>query len=131
MDLLSQECSHGRRKRPVTRAVCGRRCWRPRSGGAADGCSRLPHTWPWAAACPDVATEVATAVARVRETSVFDESLLLAVAERLQSSLHLPAVREALRCLIPGWLDPALDDKQRKGLRSDADRVGVKIACKG
>ena len=88
-------------------------------------------TWPWAAAGPDVATEVATAVARVRETLVFDESLLLAVAERLQSSLHLPAVREALRCLIPEWLDLALDDKQRKGPRSDADRVGVKIACKG
>ena len=74
---------------------------------------------------------MATAVARVRETSVLDESVLLAVAERLQSSLHLPAVREALRCLIPEWLDPALDDKQRKGPRSDADRVGVKIACKG
>ena len=29
-------------------------------------------TRPWAAAGPDVATEVATAVARVRETSVFD-----------------------------------------------------------
>ena len=24
-----------------------------------------------------------------------------------------------------------MDDKQRKGPRSDADRVGVKIACKG
>ena len=84
-------------------------------------------TWPWAAAGPDVAIVVAIAVACVRETSVFYGSLLLAVAKRLQSSLHLPALREALRYLIPEWLDPALDDKQRKGPRSDADRVGVKI----
>ena len=88
-------------------------------------------TWPWAAAGPDVVAEVAAAVALVREASVFDEALLIAVAERLQSPLHLPAVREALRCLIPEWLDPALDDKQRKGPRTDADRVGVKLACKG
>ena len=57
--------------------------------------------------------------------------MLLAVAERLQSDLHMPAVREALQCLIPEWLDPSLDDKQRKGPRSDADRVGIKLSCKG
>ena len=72
-------------------------------------------TWPWAAAGPDVAAEVAAAVARVRETSRADDALLVSVAERLQDKLHLPAVREALRCLIPEWLDPALDDKTAEG----------------
>ena len=41
-------------------------------------------TWPWAAACPDIVAEMAAAVARVREASVSDESMLIAVAERLQ-----------------------------------------------
>ena len=87
-------------------------------------------TWPWAAAGPDIPVEVAAAVARVRKTSSVDAGLLLPVAGRLQAKLHLPAVMEALQCLIPGWLGPALDDKQRKGPRGDADRVGVEFSCK-
>ena len=58
-------------------------------------------TWPWSSAGPNVPLEVAAAVARVRETSAVDGTLLLAVAEPLQSELHLPAVRGALQCLIP------------------------------
>ena len=106
------------------------RSWTPR---ATSGTKANPtqDTRPWAAAGPDVPAEVAAAVARVRETSSVDAGLLLPVAGRLQAKLHLPAVREALQCLIPEWLDPALDDKQRKGPRGDADRVGVKLSCKG
>ena len=37
------------------------------------------------------------------------------VAERLRGPLHEPAVREALGCLIPEWLDPRLDNKKPKG----------------
>ena len=43
----------------------------------------------------------------------------------------MPAVREALQCLIPEWLDPSLDGKQRKAARGDPDRVGVKLSAKG
>ena len=53
-------------------------------------------TWPWPAAGPDVATEVAAAVATLREEEgAPDAEVLLSVAERLQTELHLPAVKEA------------------------------------
>ena len=53
------------------------------------------------------------------------------MAERLQGRLHLPAVKEALRCLIPEALDSALDAHHKKALRGDSDRVGVKLSAKG
>ena len=62
---------------------------------------------------------------------LFDAELVRGVAERLQGSLHMPPVREALQCLIPEWLDPSLDGKQRKAARGDPDRVGVKLSAKG
>ena len=40
-------------------------------------------------------------------------------------------MKEALRCLVPEALDSALDDQQKKTLRSDAGRVGVKVSAKG
>ena len=43
----------------------------------------------------------------------------------------MPAVREALRCLIPEALESTLDAQQKKVLRGDADRVGVKLSAKG
>ena len=49
----------------------------------------------------------------------------------MQGSLHMPAVREALQCLIPGGLDPSLDGRQRKAARRVPDRVGVKLSAKG
>ena len=90
-------------------------------------------TWAWPPAGPDVAAEIAAAAAAtvLRETFAAEAEPLLGVAEHLQTELHLPAVREALQCLIPEWLDPALDEKQRKGPRGDADRVGVKLSCEG
>ena len=33
--------------------------------------------------------------------------------------------------MIPEWLDPSLDGKQRKAARGDPDRVGVKLSAKG
>ena len=75
--------------------------------------------------------EMAAAVAELRAEYGGRERLLVAVAERLQTSpLHAPAVREALQCLIPEWLDPALDATQRKGPSGDADRVGVRLSAK-
>ena len=38
-----------------------------------------------------------------------------AVAERLMGPYHLPAVKEALGCLIPASLHPDLDGKKPKG----------------
>ncbi len=87
-------------------------------------------TWPWPPAGPDVVGEVAVAVDRVCEGGP-DAELVRGVAERLQGELHAPAVREALRCLIPEWLDSALDDRQKKAARGDPDRVGVKLSAKG
>ena len=86
--------------------------------------------WPWPPAGPDVAGEVRAAVGLVCEDGR-DADLVRAVAERLQGELHLPAVREALRCLIPEMLDSTLDGQQKKAPRGDVDRVGVKLSAKG
>jgi hypothetical protein len=48
------------------------------------------------------------------------------VKERLLGALHLPAVREALGCLIPAYLHPKDDGKKpRGGLSLEHARVGV------
>ena len=72
---------------------------------------------------------MAVAAERVIEAG-FDAELVRAVAERLQGPLHVPAVREALQCLIPEWLDSSLDGKQGKTARGGPDRVGVKLSAK-
>ena len=87
-------------------------------------------TWPWPPAGPDVAGEVAAAVAQLRVGGVHG-ALLVTVAGRLQSEMHMPAVREALQCLIPEWRDPVLDGLQKKGGAADPERVGVKLAALG
>ena len=87
-------------------------------------------TWPWLPVGPDIPGGVAAAVTRVCEDGV-GADLARRVAERLQSDLHLPALREALSCLVPEALDSLLDDQQKKALRGDADRVGVKLSAKG
>ena len=86
------------------------------------------NAWPWPPAGPDVVGEMAVAAERVIDAG-FDAELVRAVAERLQGPLHLPAVREALQCLIPEWLDSSLDGGQRKTARGDPDRVGVKLSA--
>ena len=63
---------------------------------------------PWQSTGPDIACEVRAAVARVCEDGR-DVELVRGVAGRLQGELHAPALREALRCLIPEELDSALD----------------------
>ena len=50
---------------------------------------------------------------------------LSAVAQRLRSELHMPAVREALGALIPSHLHPRLDGKTPRGARRADDRIGV------
>ena len=42
-------------------------------------------------------------------------ALCEAVAVRLLGPLHMPAVREALGCLVPAELDPKLDGKKPRG----------------
>ena len=87
------------------------------------------NAWPWPPVGPDVVGEMAVAAERVIEAGL-DAELARAVAERLQGPLHAPAVREALQCLIPEWLDSSLDGKQRKTARGDPDRVGVRLSAK-
>ena len=43
----------------------------------------------------------------------------------------MPVVREARQCVIPGWLDPSLDDKQREAAGGDPGCVGVKFVADG
>ena len=87
------------------------------------------NAWPWPPAGPDVVGEMAVAAGRVVEAG-FDAERVRVVAERLQGPLHLPAVREALQCLIPEWLGSCLDGRQKKTARGDSDRVGVKLSAK-
>ena len=83
--------------------------------------NQTEDSWPWPPAGPDVAGLMAVAVDRVCEADLGRE-LVCSVAERLLGQWHMPAVREALQCLIPEWLDPALDDKQRNPVRTDPGR---------
>ena len=54
------------------------------------------------------------------------------VAERLREPLHEPAVREALGCLIPEWLDPREDGKKPKGkTAAEVENVGVPLVADG
>ena len=70
---------------------------------------------------------MAEAVDRVCEAGLGRE-LVCRIAERLLGRWHLPAVREALQCLIPEWLDSALDGKQRKTVRAES-RPSGREAC--
>ena len=56
--------------------------------------------------------------------------LLQNVAERLRGPLHEPAVREALGCLVPEWLDPRLDNKKPKGKTGGGEvQMGVPLVA--
>ena len=50
-----------------------------------------------------------------------------AVAQRLRGELHMPAVRNALGCLIPERLHPRLDGKKPRKERGGELRIGVHL----
>jgi hypothetical protein len=64
---------------------------------------------------PPVDEELGIAVEEVVEASGRDFAIVLAVAERLKEPWHLPAVREAMGCLIPPGLHRRLDGVKPKG----------------
>jgi len=76
----------------------------------------------------DVARQLALAV---EEEARGDEGVrqsLQAVAARLQHPYHMPAVREALGCLIPEHLHPRLDGKKPRGsARRGQEHIGVHL----
>ena len=86
--------------------------------------------WPWLPSGPDIPGEVAAAVAFVCEEGVPIE-VARSVAERLQSDLHLPALKEALSCLIPEALDSVLDDQQKKASRRRQAEGGARRLAVG
>ena len=86
--------------------------------------------WPWFPSCPGIPGGVAVAVTFVCEDFVSTE-VARRVAERLQSDLHLPVLKEALSCLMPGALRYTPGGQQKKCRWGDAGRVGVKISAKG
>ena len=59
------------------------------------------------------------------------ERVCMSVAVRLRGDLHMPAVREALGCLIPEGLHPRLDGRKPKGRGPGAvpERTGVHLAA--
>ena len=64
---------------------------------------------------PPVDLELGTAAEGLAEASGCDLATVLAVAERLKEAWHLPAVLEAMGCLIPPALHPRLDGLKPKG----------------
>ena len=96
--------------------------------------------WVWAVDGPDINQEMRKAVdsATRAQTPELTAELLEAVGLRLLSGsgpdrkhLHLPAVQEALRCLIPAWLDPVTDNHKLKSAgKAAGDSVGVYLNAK-
>jgi hypothetical protein len=75
-----------------------------------------PHEWPWTDAREaPVDQQLGVAVERLVAEKVFRFDHALAVVERLKSPVHMPAVLDALGCLIPRSLHPRLDGVKPKG----------------
>ena len=76
----------------------------------------------------DVSRQMALAVEDAAGHDEGERHALAAVAERLQQPYHMPAVREALGCLIPEHLHPRLDGKKPRGSgRQGQDHIGVHL----
>lgn len=76
----------------------------------------------------DVARQLSLAVDEECGGDEGQRQLMQAVAERLQEPFHLPAVREALGCLVPEHLHPRLDGKKPRGLRREGgEHIGVHL----
>ena len=86
--------------------------------------------WLWPEGEPDFDGCLHRAALRVAGD---DEELLgalIGVARRLRDDLHMPAVRQALGCLIPEALHPSLDGRRpRSGRAGGEERTGVRLAA--
>lgn len=88
-------------------------------------CDEDAHIWPHGE--PPFDKMLAAEVQELAGGDASRKAFLLGVADRLRGELHMPAVREALGCLIPEGLHPRLDGKKAKGVKGDAERVGVHL----
>ena len=90
---------------------------------------RDAYVWP--TDDPPVSALMARAVDRVAaRAGAAERPQVEGVARRLLGEYHLPAVQEALGCLIPRALDPELDGKKPKGqAAAGAGPGGVALAA--
>ena len=84
------------------------------------------HLWPDGE--PDFDEVLRRVVVEQAGGDVEREGFLMSVAQRLRGDLHMPAVREALGCLIPVELHPNLDGRAARARGGGGeDRVGVRL----
>ena len=114
-DAASELLNLLRARAQMQRAAVSRQMSRPTDGDA----------FIWEQAQLDFDGFLATAVGEAVGGDVARKRRFERVAERLRSELHMPAVREALGCLIPEYLHPRLDGTKPRGARGGGDRVGV------
>ena len=82
----------------------------------AQGLEGNKDAWVWGRQEPPITALMARAVSEVGRAGESLRAQVEAVGERLLGKYHLPAVKEALGCLIPAALSPELDGKKPKGL---------------
>ena len=63
----------------------------------------------WGDQAPAIGAMLQQVAAELAQDSRFEAALCDRVAERMQSELRMPAVKEALGCLIPEGLHSSLD----------------------
>ena len=88
-------------------------------------CDEDAHIWPDGE--PSFDELLASEVRELGGGDAARVTFLACVAKKLRGELHMPAVREALGCLIPEGLHPRLDGKKPRGVKGDAERVGVHL----
>ena len=77
----------------------------------AQGMEGNKDAWVWGRQEPPITALMARAVSEVGRAGESLRAQVEAVGERLLGKFHLPAVKEALGCLIPAALSPELDGK--------------------
>ena len=85
--------------------------------------------WVWPNGEPAFDNLFAEQAEEISMGDQLEKLALITVAERLRGELHMPAVREALGCLIPEELHPRLDGKKPRTAKGDAERVGVTLSA--
>ena len=88
-------------------------------------CDEDVHIWPDGE--PSFDALLGTEVKELGREDASRVTFLAGVAQRLRGELHMPAVREALGCLIPEKLHGRLDDKKARAVKGDVERVGVHL----
>ena len=81
----------------------------------AQGLAGDKNAWLWPRQEPPIMALMLRAVSEVSSVGVERQAQVEAVAQRLMGPYHLPAVKEALGCLIPASLHPDLDGTKPKG----------------